>query len=436
MKRDKLEDLIEWKNSSTRKPLIIKGARQVGKTWLMKEFGEMEYENTAYINFEKQKSLVSIFEDDFDIKRIILALEIESGIKIDPENTLIIFDEIQEVPEAITSLKYFMEDAPEYHVIAAGSLLGVALHSGTSFPVGKVTILNLYPLSFSEFLLAIGEGKLADLLVSEDWKLISTFKSKFIERLRQYYFIGGMPEAVKEFVVSQDFIRIREIQTQILLAYEQDFSKHPPPEIIPRIRMLWNAIPSQLARENRKFIYGQIRPGSRAKDYELALSWLIDCGQVYRVSRITKPAIPLKAYEDFKAFKLFMVDVGLLAALVDLDASTLLKGNKLFSEFKGALTEQYVLQELKSSDDFTVHYWSAERASSEVDFVLQHESMIIPVEVKAEENLKSKSLKVFYEKYHPEHTVRTSMSDFREQDWLTNIPLYGINALHEWLNKK
>ena len=435
MKREKLNDLIAWKKATSRKPLIIRGARQVGKTWLMKEFGNTHYTQTVYMNFEKNKRLHSLFTDDFDIKRVIIALQAETGLTIDPQNTLLIFDEIQALPEAITALKYFKEDAPEYHIMAAGSLLGMALHSGISFPVGKVIFMDLHALTFLEFLDAVGETALVEILQQDDLKLITAFKSKFIGRLRQYYFIGGMPEAVLKFTENNNFKEVRDIQKQILNAYELDFSKHAPVEIVPRIRMVWNSIPAQLAKENRKFIYGLIKKGSRAKDYELALSWLIDCGQVHKVCRITKPAIPLKAYEDRSAFKLFMVDVGLLTAMVNIDAKTLLEGNLIFSEYKGAITEQYVFQQLKSTGDYAINYWSADRATAEVDFVIQYESLAIPIEVKAEENLQSKSLKIYTEKFNPEVALRISMSDFREQDWLTNIPLYGISELSKRLNE-
>ena len=429
MKREKLNELIAWKKSTSRKPLIIRGARQVGKTWLMKEFGNTQYTQTVYINFEKNKRLHSLFADDFDIKRVIIALQAETGLTIDPKNTLLIFDEIQAVPEAITALKYFQEDAPEYHIVAAGSLLGVALHSNISFPVGKVVFMDLYPLTYLEFLYALGENALVEILQQADWKLIPAFKSKYIERLRQYYFVGGMPEAVLKFSENNNFREVRDIQKQILDAYEQDFSKHAPFGIIPRIRMVWNSIPAQLAKENHKFIYGLIKKGSRAKDYELALSWLMDCGHVYKVSRVTKPAIPLKAYEDRSAFKLFMVDVGLLTAMGDVDAKTLLEGNAIFSEFKGALTEQYVFQQLKSTDEYVINYWSADRSTAEVDFVVQYEGVVVPVEVKAEENLQAKSLKVYTEKFNPQVALRTSMSDFRQQDQLINIPLYSISEM-------
>lgn len=429
MRRTKMADLISWKNSLSRKPLVIRGARQVGKTWLMKEFAKTQYEQTIYINFEKNKRLESLFTNDFDVKRTIIALQAESGSTIHAENTLLIFDEIQAVPAAITALKYFQEDAPQYHIVAAGSLLGVALHSNTSFPVGKVEFLDLYPMSFLEFLDSMGESALVEILRTADWKLVTAFKSKYIELLRYYYYVGGMPEAILKFTKNSNFKDVREIHKQILAAYEQDFSKHAPIEIIPRIRMVWNSIPAQLAKENRKFVYGIIKKGARAKDYELALSWLIDCGLVYKVVRITKPSMPLKAYEDRSAFKLFMVDIGLLTAMVDLDAKTLLEGNAIFSEFKGAMTEQYVLQQLINKNEFVINYWSADSSTAEVDFVIQYQSNIVPIEVKSEENLQAKSLKVYKEKFEPKIAIRSSMSDFRNQDWLTNLPLYALSEI-------
>ena len=429
MQRTEIDGLFTWKKSKNRKPLIIRGARQVGKTWLMKEFGKKEYEQTIYINFESSKHLISIFNTDFDIQRILTALQIETGIICNAKNTLIIFDEIQEAPNAISSLKYFYESAPEYHIIAAGSLLGVALHKNTSFPVGKVKFLDIYPLSFTEFLIAIGQKKLVLLLESKNWDLINSFKEKFILFLRQYYFIGGMPEAVSTFSTNNDFSEVREIQKAILSAYEQDFSKHAPIEIVARIRMVWNSIPAQLAKENRKFIYGLIKKGARAKNYELAITWLIDCGLVHKINRVSKPAIPLKAYTDLSAFKLFLVDIGLLNAMGNVDIKTLLEGNSIFEEFKGAITEQFVLQQMLCSKKFDIYYWSAEKSNAEIDFLVQYEGQVIPVEVKAEENLQAKSLKVFCQKYKPKIAIRTSMSDYRKESWLTNVPLYVINQL-------
>jgi len=429
MFRTQISILDKWKKSKSRKPLLIRGARQVGKTWLMKHFGKESYENCAYVNLENNKALQNIFTADFDISRIITALQIETGIIIGAGNTLIILDEIQEAPGALTSLKYFYENAPEYHLIAAGSLLGVALSKQTSFPVGKIDFMDLYPLTYMEFLDAMGESALLKLLQSHDWKLIKTFKDKFIQRLKQYYYVGGMPEAVSVFTKNNDFADVRNVQKGILAAYEQDFSKHAPHEIVPRIRMLWNALPAQLARENKKFIYGIIKQGARAKDYELALSWLMDCGLVHRVMRVTKPAMPLKAYEDFSAFKLFIVDIGLLGAMLDIEVKTLLNGNEVFEEFKGALTEQFVLQQFIMQKDIVTYYWSAENATAEIDFLIQTQGKIIPIEVKAAENLKAKSLKVYTEKFGPSLAIRTSMSDYRQEYWLTNLPLYAIGEI-------
>lgn len=429
MKRDNLSYLLKWKESASRKPLIMRGARQTGKTWLMKEFGRVAYQKIAYINFESNPALKGLFADNFDIRRILIAIQIETGISVSPGDTLLILDEIQEATGALTSLKYFQENAPEYHVIAAGSLLGVALSGHTSFPVGKVEFFDLHPLSFTEFLEALGETSLIDLLKSRDWQLITNFKHRYIERLRQYYYIGGMPEAVFAFSQRTDFDEVRLIQKRILLAYEQDFSKHAPTGIVPRIRMLWNSIPAQLAKENRKFVYGLIRQGARAKEYELAMSWLIDCGLVHKINNVRKVAIPLKAYEDFGAFKLFMVDVGLLAAMTDLDVKTLLEGNGLFEEFKGSLTEQYVLQQLIISKGNGIYYWSPENARAEVDFLLQVNGKIIPLEVKAAENLHAKSLQVYYKKYQPESAIRASLSDHRKEDWMVNVPLYAISVI-------
>jgi hypothetical protein len=347
-------------------------------------------------------------------------------VQINPENTLIIFDEIQECECALTSLKYFYENAPQFHIIAAGSLLGVSLHQQTSFPVGKVDFMDLYPLSFREFLLALNKTSLYDLLLSQDWSLISSFKSKYIELLRQYYYIGGMPEAVYSFSIENDFKKVRGIQISILNAYEQDFSKHAPYEIVPRIRMIWQSIPSQLAKENRKFIYGLIKHGARAKDFELAMLWLLNSGLIYKINRSSKPSIPLLAYMDISAFKVFLVDVGLLGAMGNIDVKTIITGNTIFQEFKGSLTEQFVLQQLVKCQKPVIYYWSSEKSIAEVDFLVQYDDNVIPIEVKAEENLHSKSLKSFHQQYNPSISLRTSMSDYRKDDWLINIPLYAI----------
>lgn len=429
MYRIAIEKLYKWKKSKRRKPLIIEGARQVGKTWLMKEFGKQAYADTVYINFDSNSRMADLFSADLDTDRLIMGLELYAGRKINPENTLLIFDEVQEVPRALASLKYFYENAPQYHIVCAGSLLGIALHQGTSFPVGKVDFLKLYPLSFSEFLMATGNERFAELLKNQDYEMITSFKQTYIDALKHYYFVGGMPEAVQSFAESKDFNEVRAIQKRILAAYEQDFSKHAPNEIVPKIRMLWNSIPSQLARENKKFIYGLVREGGRAREYETAIMWLSDCGLVHKVSRVNAAGIPLKAYEDLKAFKLFIVDVGLLGCMTGLRQRTLLDGDDLFVEFKGALTEQYVCQQLKTIEDLGIYYYTNDRGSCEIDFVVDTGEQIVPIEVKAETNLRAKSLKTYRERFEPELSVRTSMADYKKEDWLLNLPLYAIENI-------
>lgn len=435
MYRAAIEKLYRWKASKRRKPLIIEGARQVGKTWLMKEFGSQAYADTIYINFDSNSRMAELFASDLNTDRLIMGIELYAGKKIDADNTLLLFDEVQEVPRALTSLKYFYEDAPQYHIICAGSLLGIALHGGTSFPVGKVDFLSLYPLSFKEFLAATAGERFVQLLDSQDYPMITPFKQTYIDALKQYYFVGGMPEAVQSFVEEKDFNEVRSIQKRILAAYEQDFSKHAPIEIVPKIRMVWNSIPSQLAKENKKFIYGLVREGGRAKDYEAAIMWLCDCGLVHKVSRVNAAGVPLKAYEDLKAFKLFIVDVGLLGCMTGLRQRTLLDGNDLFSEFKGALTEQYVCQQLQTIDDLGVYYYTNDRGSCEVDFILDTGEQIVPVEVKAEVNLKAKSLKTYREKFSPAISVRTSMADYKKEDWLVNLPLYAVEEIDKAVNE-
>lgn len=429
MYRMAMENLLAWKQSRRRKPLIIEGARQVGKTWLMKEFGRQAYGDTVYINFDSNARMAELFASDLDTKRLVLGLELYAGRKIDPENALLIFDEVQEVPRALAALKYFCEDAPQYHIVCAVSLLGIALHRGTSFPVGKVDFLKLYPLSFQEFLMAIGKKQFSELLDQQDFSMITSFRETYADALKQYYFVGGMPEAVESFAENQDFNEVRQIQKRILAAYEQDFSKHAPNEVVPRLRMLWNSIPAQLAKENKKFIYGLVREGARAKDYETALLWLSDCGLVHRVSRVNAPGIPLRTYEDMKAFKLFVLDVGLLGCMTGLHQRTLLDGNALFGEFKGALSEQYVCQQLKTLADLELCYYTNDRGSCEVDFVVDTGGRVMPLEVKAETNLRAKSLKTYREKFSPELAIRTSMADYRKEDGLVNLPLYAIGQI-------
>lgn len=425
MKRNAIKELYEWKENNDRKPLVILGARQVGKTWLMKEFGKEAYKKCAYVNFEDNDDLRGMFEHDFDIQRIIANLQWATDVTID-EDTLIILDEIQEAPRGITALKYFQEKAPQYHVIAAGSLLGIAMHKNDSFPVGKVDFMHLYPLSFYEFLNAVGEKKMIDLLQAKDWTMLTMVRAKFEERLRQYYFVGGMPAAVLAFVNDGDLNKVRTIQKFIIEAYERDFSKHAPAIEVPRIRMVWHSIPSQLSKENRKFIYGMIKEGARAKDFELAIEWLKDAGLIYKVNRCKKAQLPLAAYEDFSAFKMFLSDIGLMGAMSNIPVQSLLNGNMLFSDFKGALTEQFVLQQMKTNQSLSIYYWSADNSRGEIDFLVQQEEKVIPIEVKAEENLQAKSLRMFVERNPGLKGYRFSMSPYREQDWLVNYPLYSV----------
>ena len=426
MDRAAMKKLIEWKNKKNRKPLVIMGARQVGKTWLMREFGKHYYEKVAYISFYNNERMRSIFETDFDINRILAAINIEAGVTVEKENTLIIFDEIQNVPKAFECLKYFYEDAPDYHIMVAGSLLGVALHEGVSYPVGKVDILQLYPLSFREFLSAVGEPGLADLLESKDYRLIDTFRDKYIYHLKNYYYVGGMPEAAEVFRENSDYISAREVQNSILLQYKGDFGKHIESRQLPRINMVWDSIPIQLAKENKKFFLGKIKKGARSSEFETAIQWLVDAGLIYKVYRVNEPRVPLKAYTEFSIYKIFMLDVGLLGAMSELDARTILEGNELFVEFKGALTEQYVHQQLLCDTKFTPYYYGTEKATFEQDFLLQMDMNPVPIEVKAETNVHSQSLKAFYDKYHPDKSIRLSLLPYKEQEWMINVPLYAV----------
>ena len=424
-----MNSLKQWKDLPHRKPLILKGARQVGKTWLMKEFGRRYFKNTAYINFDNNPRMKQVFEEDYDIRRILLAFNAETGEMIKPQETLIILDEIQEAPKAISALKYFCENAPEYPVIAAGSLLGIALHEGISFPVGKVTTMQLFPLSFYEFLRAVHEDGLADLLTQRDTSVLSVFHNRFVTWLKNYYYVGGMPEAVAAFADTGDYESVRQIQRDLIAMYEADFSKPITSGEIPRVRMVWKAIPMQLAKENKKFFFGQVKKGARSKDFEMAVEWLVDCGLIAKVNRVSKPAMPLSAYAEQNAYKLFFLDVGLLAAISELDAGSLLDGNDIFVEFKGALTEQYVCQQLLSDTPYKPYYFTSDSNRYEIDFMIQKGRDVIPLEVKAEQNLQSKSLRAYVEKYQPTKALRLSMSDYKEQDWLTNIPLFAIHWL-------
>lgn len=429
MQRYALKHLIDWKNKKNHKPLVIQGARQVGKTWLMQEFGEKYYEQVAYINFDVDVKSREIFDIDYDTERLIMDIGLATKTKINAENTLIIFDEIQECPRALTSLKYFRENAPQYDIIVAGSLLGVACHEGTGFPVGKVSFMNLFPLSFEEFLLAMGEERFVELLNKKDFKTIKLFNNKYEKLLKQYCYVGGMPEIVQDFVENKDFESVRNLQKEILSAYEEDFTKHIPTNTVAKIRLLWKSIPAQLSKENKKFIYGAAKEGARARDFEAALSWLINSGLVYRVNKITKPDLPITAYEDFNSFKLFVLDVGLLGAMTDLQADTIIDGNRIFEEFKGAIAEQYVLQQFKTTKDLPVFYWSNETSRAEIDFVIQIKSDVVPVEVKAERNLQAKSLKVYMEKFKPNYAIRTSMADYKKTDNLIDLPLYTLENI-------
>ena len=432
MQRHAINKLIEWKKSPNRKPLIIRGARQVGKTWLMKEFGRTQYKRTIYINFEDNDLMREHFSKDLNTERIIEGLELEYS-KIDAKNTLIILDEIQECPKALPAVKYVYETNPEYHIVAAGSLLGVALHEDVSFPVGKVDFLDLYSLSFLEFLDAIGETSYVELLNKPNSENIKTFKPKYIEWLKKYYYIGGMPEVVNIFIETNDFQKVRKVQETILEAYRNDFSKHISSTGKLKIDLLWESIPNQITQESKKFVYKKIKSTAKSYEFEEALSWLINCGLVYKINRITKPALPIKSYEDTKAFKLFILDVGLLCAISKLPARTLIEGNKIFTEFNGALAEQYVLQQLKMLDDIEIAYWISKSGNAEIDFVIQADGYVIPVEVKATTNIQAKSLKVYREKFEPEISIRTSLADFEINNGLYNIPLFMVSKFDEIL---
>lgn len=429
MYRTALNDLKKWKKLPNRKPLVIEGARQVGKTWLMKEFGRLKFKNTFIVNFEDNPNIKEIFETDLDVNRIINSLSIQAGYTITPD-TLLVFDEIQDCPKALTCLKYFCENMPQQPILAAGSLLGIFLHQKTSFPVGKVDFLHLYPLSFLEFLQAMGQNQLYELLLKQDFKMIKIFANRYIDLLKQYFYVGGMPAMVEEFSRTQDYQRVRQMQLDLLDTYEGDFSKYPPSNISQRIREVWHSIPSQLSKENKKFIYGVIREGARAKEYEIAIEWLQNSGLIYKVYRVTKPFLPLIAYQELNIFKMFLVDIGLLGALSRLDARTILEGSDIFTEFKGALTEQYVLQQFKILSDIPTYYWSSgERA--EIDFVTQYENKIIPIESKATTNLRAKSLKSYCDQYKPETALRFSMADYKKTGNLYDIPLYMVELFKE-----
>ena len=427
MYRTVYDELCAWKNKNNRKPLILSGARQVGKTWILKEFGNAEFDNLAYINCDKVTEMQNAFTD-FDTDRLIRFFSVVSNTSIQPGKTLIVLDEIQEVPIGLTALKYFCENASQYHIVVAGSLLGLELHKGTGFPVGKVDEINMYPLSFKEFLIAMGKDSIINLMDEHRWEELSSLSKMLIELLRQYYYVGGMPEVVKNYVADQDILQVRKTQKQILADYRRDFSKHVPSSLLPKVNMVWDSIPSQLAKENKKFIYGLLKKGGRAKEFEDAIQWLINAGLVYKVNRVSKIESPLKFYEDISAFKLFTVDLGLLGAMVDVPAKEVLINDNMFIEYKGAFTEQYVLQEIIEYG-LQPYYYSKENSRLEIDLIVQTDE-VYPIEVKAEENLRSKSLKTAYDENPKLKAVRFSMCGYKEQDWMTNVPLYLSG---EWL---
>lgn len=429
MERKALSQLYEWKNRPERRPLIVYGARQVGKTWLIREFAQRAFKRFVYINFEEEEALSELFSIDFDIERIVSTISLVKNVEVD-RDTLLIFDEVQAVRRGLMSLKYFCEKAPERYVIAAGSLLGIAIHEGDSFPVGKVDSLNLYPMDFEEFLWASGRKRMADAVANRSWDIMAVARDAMREALKEYCFVGGMPAVVQSFSNHHDFNEVRRLQNEILANYSNDFSKHAPAAELPRIRMVWNAIYGQLAKENRKFIYGALKQGARAKEFEVAIEWLIGAGLIYKVQRVKTPELPLTAFADLSAFKLFMLDIGLFCAMGKISPTMIINGNELFLTAKGAMTEQYVANQLRTVEAAYVGYWSAENSSGEIDFLVQYADKIIPIEVKAEENLKSKSLRAFVEKHPALHGIRLSMSDYREQDWITNVPLYAVSTLY------
>ena len=423
MQRLILQELLAWKTSANRKPLILKGARQVGKTWILKKFGAEHFKKCIYLNFETSTVLQELFEPDFDLKRILSIIEIVSGVSADAD-TLLIFDEIQEARKGLTALKYFYENAPDYFVVAAGSFLGVSLQQSHTFPVGKVDFLFLYPLSFEEFLLNSGEELLHRHLREGNTAIIQPFHEKLVSLLREFYFTGGMPEVLDTWLKKRDMNEVRALQQKILLGYENDFGKYAPAAAVPKIRLVWGSVIRQLAKENQKFAYSELKKGARAQEFEISIQWLVSAGLVYKCHRISKPTVPLKSYADPNAFKLFLLDVGLLNAMAGIDAQTILLKNQVLKEYKGVMTEQFICQELRQK--YELFYWSSERGNAELDFLIQRESSIIPIEVKAEENLKAKSLAVYAEKFKPREAIRFSMSFFREQDWMRNMPLYAV----------
>jgi predicted AAA+ superfamily ATPase len=436
MERVLMPRLVEWAQKSDRKPLIIMGARQVGKTWLMREFGRNNFKDVFYLNFENTPGMVELFSGEIQPQRIIDYLSALHGRRIIANETLMIFDEVQEVPRALTSLKYFAEEAPEYAICCAGSLLGIALHKNTSFPVGKVEFLTLEPLSFEEYLLANDEQLLLNQIHSHNIEPIPIlFSEKLIDYLKQYFIVGGMPAAVMKWIESRDFYAVESVQSAILLSYEQDFSKHAPSHLVPKIRHIWNSIPGQLARENKKFLYGLAKDGARAREYEDALMWLKDSGLIRQLFRTTQAIFPLKAYIDLKSFKIFHLDIGLLRVMSGLSPDIIIEKEAVFKEFKGAITEQYVLQQLSGMAEIKdCYYWTTD-ATAEIDFLFSYKNLIIPVEVKAGENLHAKSLRVYIEKYKPDISIRTSLRNLQYAEGLINIPLFVFFELISIISK-
>ncbi len=430
MRRKIYSRLLEWKNSKDRRPLMLLGARQVGKTWIMRHFGEQEYSKVVYVNCDDEPRMKQIFDLDYDIERILTTLQAITGQKATPGDTLIVLDEIQEVPRGLHSLKYFCEKAPEYHVMVAGSLLGVTLGGGESFPVGKVDMLYMYPMDYEEFLEATGHGEWVGLLRSHDWPLVDALLPKLVELLRQYYYVGGMPGVVGRYVENRDLKQVRTLQHEILDAYGRDISKHTSAVESVRIRQVLASLPMQLTKESKKFVYGAVRKGSRAKDFELAIQWLLDAGIIYKVNRIREPRVPLKFYEDFDAFKLFLLDCGLLACMADAPADQMLIGDNVFVEFKGAFTEQYVLQQLLAAG-LTPYYWSNAKTPAEIDFIVQQGSRVVPIEVKAEENVRARSLSQFIKDNPGLKGLRLSMKGYANQEWMENVPLVAIDAFFD-----
>lgn len=427
MKRDIYNQLLNWKNKSQRKPLILNGARQVGKTYILKQFGQNEYKKFAFFSLDRDQKVIEVFEKGGNVPDILLALSAISEVDITPGDTLVVLDEIQNCPKALEALKYICEDAPDVHVIVAGSLLGLSLHHGVSYPVGKVEELRLYPMTFIEFLNAMGKSRLADIITTQNWDVMTLIEAEYISLLRQYYYVGGMPAAVLAHVEQRGLKEIREIQQQIITDYRRDFSKHAPEREVPRINMVWDSIPAQLAKENKKFVYGAVKKSARAADFEMAIQWLIDAGLAYKMPRVNSAKMPLKFYEDANAFKLFMLDVGLMGAMAETSAQSMLVGNDIFSEYKGAFTELYVYTQLKTLN-LSLYYHSVDNSTIEIDFLTQWHDKVVPIEVKAEVNVKSKSLHTFINANPELKGIRYSMLPYKEQEWMTNIPLYACLA--------